>query len=108
MDITVNDLNLALTERCGTPEPLFMAQRSWARSCVRGGSDAEAPAAAACAIFDVIAVITGIPYAVVRAVVIAAHQQGAYVKEVRDEEAAYCAEAMGISIDEARRLYGWE
>ena len=108
MDITINDLNLALTERCGTSEPLFMAQRSWARSCVRRDSEAEVSATAACAILEVIAVITGIPYVIVRDAVIAAHQQGAYVKEVRDEEAAYCAEAMGISIDEARRLYGWE
>lgn len=107
--VTLNDVNLALTQRCGTAEPLFRAQRFFAEACEYGGDDAESPRGAYCALVDIIELFTGVPHATVIELIRAAWRDGAYRKEVRDEHIRFYAEAWDISIeDAAQRLFGGE
>lgn len=101
--ITVHDLNLALTQRTGTAEPLFEAQRYFAEAQYRFGEDSEYPRGAANALMSMIALLTGCPEEAVREAVRQAYREGAYVAEIEEQEIGFYAEAWGITIEEARR-----
>ena len=101
-EITVHDVNLALTERLGSAEMLFEAQRWHARSWQVGGEEGERPGGVASGLMLAISMLTGIPENDVRNAVVVAWRAGAFVREAYEEEVEHYAAAWGISLEEAR------
>jgi hypothetical protein len=103
--ITVHDLNLALTQRIGTAEPLFMAQRYYAEACYYHACESESSGGAYVATMKIIAMLTGVAFDDVLAIVREEWRKGAYVIEVWDDDVRCHAEAWGISREEAEKSH---
>jgi len=74
-EITILDVNLALTERIGTAAPLFRAQAAYAHLCAACGCDSEYPSGAYHATVESIHDITGIPVRLLEHTIRTAYRQ---------------------------------
>ena len=99
-EVTVHDVNLALTERLGSADLLFETQRWFARAYQIGDEKADGTVDG---MLIAVSMVTGIPRQCVQAAVLAAWREGAFAQEVYEEEVALHAEAWGISTEEARQ-----